>query len=419
VCLLWASIAQASLVGEPLRILTVGDSITEGAQSFATTGYNKVLNDLLADSGVSYSFLGSRYRRTSGAAGRGRIINGQEIDDDTGSVDPLFQPWMQHYGIGGSSADNPDIFSDPSDFRTETYSNTRSLVDRFVDRDDPFNVNSIRDPNNPSVLSTANGNFQTTVWGEQSGGAPVAPPNVILLHIGTNTVSSNSAAASAQQLNTLLRVFDILRTTPVAGGGGETYLPSNVHIALSQMIPKILASSSEGGGFSEQSLDRSFDYNGLIGDKNSSVYDSVSTTFKDQIIAVNHFAITANTVLTDAVRAAAVAFDGSLTTDTAILNVIDPDLDGLVDWTLTTNGIDPYNELTGDPALIGDANMASNTNLFADMIHPTSLGYAIMAEVWHQQLFAAVVTPEPGTTLLLVGGMLVIGLRRSRCTLNH
>jgi len=55
-----------------------------------------------------------------------------------------------------------------------------------------------------------------------------------------------------------------------------------------------------------------------------------------------------------------------------------------------------------------------NMDLLGDNIHPTNLGYAIMANVWYNEM-AAVYIPEPGSLgLVLAGSGLLLQRRRGR-----
>jgi hypothetical protein len=205
-------------------------------------------------------------------------------------------------------------------------------------------------------------------------------PDILLLHIGTNTLDIDNASSddARDQLSSLL---DYL---------GQN-LSSNTQILLAKIIPKTNRNSGDSG-VSKPTIFQTRRYNNYIDTLVSSLTNA--DPLFGRINVVDMFAIDLS--------------DPSLGL-TTLLNdpAVNPEPnDNYVDW------ITDFNEAPngGDPGI----NRARNTNLLADALHPTSLGYDIMAHVWYQGLVNANLIPEPTSAALCSLGVAALLLRRRR-----
>lgn len=407
------SVGGASLSAQAATdLLSVGDSITEGARSTDTGGYRMFLDLMLTGDGVSHTWTGGRYNRGNGAANRGRFVQGNAYVEIPGILDPTatmtgsaiepgFEPWNRHYGIGGISANNLSFdyttLSGVVDYRRETYSAERSMLDRFVDASafDPTashaaNLSTIRD----SSINAGLGDFASTVFGTDALGDPQAP-NTVIIGLGTNSLGSGSAASAAAEMHSLLNAYELLQA--------EGYFPANTRFIVMQIIPRI---TNDSGTVTQSVLEQTYDYNELLGDTNSSVYDDLSTSFVDQVEMVDLFRINAEDAYNDSqvVRDAA-AVEG-LADLAAFLGVADVDGDVWVDWSL---GIDEADRASFSGLTDANADLFgfSSSSSSIDRLHPNRLGYSLIAYQISQTV------PEPGSLALLAAGSLIL-LRRRR-----
>jgi lysophospholipase L1-like esterase len=180
-------------------------------------------------------------------------------------------------------------------------------------------------------------------------------PDVVLLHIGTNSLWPDSATAqdAANELRTLLN--------ELGNYWSSGRLAADVDIYLAKIIP---GARDRSGVFSAQRIVTTDAYNDLM----AGVVNSLSNAaFRDRITLVDHFAT----------RISDVAFNFT----SAQLNALQSDGDAFVDW---FNGVDESN-----PAATA---VNTNTNLmaaFGDYLHPTALGYQVMATTWYNAMFGA------------------------------
>ena len=181
--------------------------------------------------------------------------------------------------------------------------------------------------------------------------------DVVLLHIGTNSIFNNRWASSraAEELRLMLPSLQAYWE--------DGRLSDDVQIFIADIIPGGRAGSS----FSDNRLLITDDYNQKI----DAVLGGLDADFRERFISVDFFAIEA----------------GSLDTfNDAQLELIDNDADPYVDW------FEDFNE--GDPAL-GSTGPNTALMLDNDFLHPTPLGYAVMAEVWLDAMDEAGVFDAP------------------------
>ena len=251
---------------------------------------------------------------------------------------PIRGDWQYHNGYGGYSADplsNPD----------------RSVLRRLVD-----------------------------------GGVidKIGKPDVILLHIGTNTIGDSDPATSEENYTgsnsdkadaQLYRMLDYL---------GKA-LPTT-KIILAQIIPKV---DTGGGG---QLLADTFQYN--YGDTNGKggipgVLSKLATSISRRITLADMFRMDLHGTRLD-----------YLIGDYRV----DPDGDGIVDWAKNFNESSFYSAF---------GNTGWNEYLYVDGTHPTALGYQIMAEAWYQGMRAAGIVSNP-TPSAVAAGLALIALAAGR-----
>ena len=234
-----ALLAAGSLLGftaaseaAPLRIMPMGDSITEGFGTSNDAGYRGPLQQLLIDNGVDYDFVGTQsdgtYSLTSGT-----------YDD-------------AHEGYGGFQADK--LKSQGGD----------------------------SDPSSSLKYKLDNGNVFNNI---------TAAPDAILLHVGTNTMNKfgtqygdpddtgTTAYNSAQ--NQLERLLTHLRDEPTL---------SDTQILMAKIIPNV--EDVDNTGFQEGRYTNTEEYNAILGDviqHFASQSDQASKDFADRISLVDMF----------------------------------------------------------------------------------------------------------------------------------
>lgn len=181
-----------------------------------------------------------------------------------------------------------------------------------------------------------------------------APPNVILLHIGTNSLRDDawSVGAALSELSTLL--------TEMASQWRSGTFASDVAVVLADVIPG--ARSTDGSrSFSAQRLANTHAYNAGI----QSVIDG---------LADQGFANRIHRVDMQSIRVQELADAGLSSAKQAQVN---NDADAYVDW---FNGITETNPGTN----------ANGTNaavmIDGDWLHPTALGYEVMGLTWFNAL---------------------------------
>jgi len=217
-------------------------------------------------------------------------------------------------------------------------------------------------------------------------------PDVILLHIGTNTIGRQDETVE-ESVDALALLFSALERDWRSG-----LIAADAKIIVSEILPK--STPSVGAIFADfRILNNSYLYNESIG----VVIDRLAPDFRSRITSVSMYEIEITQDLLDTLGLS----------DDSLLNP-DPS-DNFVDW-ITGK----YNESTNTgfaPFTIPPVNSA-NRNLFgsSDFIHPNSLGYQVMAYQWFQAMKQVGIVPEPSSLILLSMGALelsVFHIRRS------
>lgn len=331
-----------------LNIMPLGDSITFGVGSEATGGYRQYL-----------------FNNLSGANTVDMV--GTLADPGSASFD------NDHFGISGIEADDANAASDSS-----------GLIFQLKD-------------GGTGVLQQLNTAGTT--------------PDVILLHIGTNSRSTDitkvtRSAREEAAISKLTRLVTYLDAELDAIGA------TNTKIVVAQIIPSAFKQGDVTGSTdpldtaSQSTLSLMWQYNFLT---NSGVSDrgipgmigALDSGISNRLLTTDMFRINISDLNTTLLASQLGITEGDL------LTAIDPDSTGYVDWVLD------YNELTNTFG----TTPTRNTNLWADELHPTDMGYAIMAQVWENTLIdngLADAIPEPASlALLAIGGIAMLG-RRSR-----
>jgi hypothetical protein len=334
---------SSALAAEPVRILPLGDSITYGTDDFTDFGgYRGPLQELMVDRGLN---VGDDFDFIGARnKGVGSLDSGEPLDND-------------HWGRRGAiAADEPSS-------------------NQFIGSSDggPVLKNDI-DDNADSVFA---------------GG----PADVVLLHIGTNTLlgdtetqqpsftSDYSVTEAAGQLGNLLQSLQ--------NAHQNGYIADDADIVISDIIPK--ARSIDDPSVSDaQLVVNTHRYNQRIDDQIA----TLDSTFQSLIRRTNMFEISYdNALIKDMLAMGNVG--------SSLNQQLDPDGDGRVDW--ITGESDPFDESNPTLADYGGANINILTQF--DRIHPTPLGYQVMASEWMSTLEAIGAVPEPTSVFMLVTGL--------------
>ncbi len=307
--------------------MPLGDSITFGLGSTHGNGYRGYLQALLNGTNTDYDIVGT-------------------LQDGTLDID------RDHYGIPGIKA---------FDFGNVN----KSLRDQL-------NINNV---------------FPTLEAAGQT-------PDTILLHIQTNAFNGNGGGDPAGvELERLLRGLTI--TDP--GSSHYIGLNSNPEIILARIIPKAgnpALPNTDGGVYSgltqhQARVKSSFDFNygGASNPQWANGIDTIVASrpeFDGHIRVVDMFRIDVDTLNLQYLLN---EFGSSLgiTTTQELRDLISPEDDTLngspVDW---VDWVMNYDEVNNT---FGTGTDGVNSVLYApgDTIHPSDLGYAIMAQIWFSQ----------------------------------
>ncbi len=307
-----------------LNILPMGDSITYGLQSTDGSGYRGPLQALLNGTDTQYDIVGT-------------------LQDGPVNID------QDHFGISGIKA---------HDFGNVNKSLLRQLQIQ-------------------NVFPTLSGSSDY--------------PDVILLHIGSNSFNGGGGGDPAGvELDFLLQ--GLTETNPASdfymGADGDH------DIIVARIIPKAGSTTTmntDGGVYSDLTqhqarVKSSFDYNygGASNPNWANGIESVITSrtrYLDRISMVDMFRIDMASLNLEYLLN---VFGGDLgiTTTQEMYDILSPEDDTLhgnaydvVDWVLN------YDEFNNT---FGAGTDGVNLDLYAagDTIHPSDLGYAIMAQVW-------------------------------------
>lgn len=367
-----AAAAGLSLAGgaqaDPINILPFSDSITFGQGDDGTSaqwrGYSDYLQELINGGGyvhgLDYDFIGGR------GTGSGLLADGSAFDPDRwGSQGAL---------AAGSPNANPYVGG-----------NNNNLVYQLQ------NHAYSRDGG-----ATLNGIF--TGLNAAGTGREIKTADVMLIHIGTNPLlgdsSSNPRFGSLGTVAETTGQFGNL-LTELRGQWDAGRIANDANILVAKIIPKAVNS---GGSANDD--DTAVRNTALYNDAMVDLINNLPTTtaadaqFKSRFTIVDMFNIQITPGLAAYLTPA----------ELALVNI---DGDNAVDWVV---GLDEAN-----PGSFNDNTLTVNSALFtADEIHPTDLGYKVMAYQWHQSLMQTKAIPEPGAMALLGLGLLTILGRRPR-----
>jgi len=385
-------LAHQSTGAADVTVMPVGDSITWGdpwgptVYDLTADGYRGDLQSILDSRGFDYEFVGPN------ASGPDGFNNGATPPSSADTTDFKIDP--DHLALGGSGV---GAFS--SVFK--------------------YNSNDI-------------------LWGTQA-------PDHLLFHVGTNNVhrlDPNSGDYQTKLAGLRQDVSNMLNQVGSHYNNGDPNpLTAGTKTGLARIIPR------------DGAVQASYDYNQQL---DSAVADvTADAGFKNGIRLVDMYKIEVSTLET-----ARIAQNLSMT-ETAVLNAIDKDSDEFVDWMIDADASDsdgfdesmspdaagqedqleanldlfletrPNIEEVTDPAITdldnpnrfsGDSGVLPDDDITfefrrsesgpgsVDTIHPSDLGYAVLAEVW-----SAKFVPEPATlSLFALGGAVVFwpGCRR-------
>ena len=404
--------ADASAV---TKILNLGDSLVYG-QGFAgggsgfssnDLGYRLKLQQLMFDDHFDYDMIGGF---TAGSASPfdptpidpttytgpfGTLVDSNDASR-TRALD------LDHFGLPGAEA-GPDFgpgvtLQDRNLSLSFSYDSTDETVEFSNGNGSPY-VSPIQDVNpyggliqqgagdifegpNPGQPFDQAALTASTNPNKSSDWLP-SVPDVVLLHIGTNTISTGANS----DVDATSHLTDLLDELYIDWQSGQ--IANDAKIFVADIVPKAYASSSDGiNSLDTRLLDNTFEYNQSI----DSVIASLDPAFQSLFERVDMFDIQITQDMLDVLGLG----------DASSLNL---DNDGQLDW-LTGSYDETLNSGTADEA---------NTNLFgnADFIHLAPLGYEVMAYQWYNALLTTGVIPEPATVVLMAaGGVLVLSRRR-------
>lgn len=369
-----------------ININPLGDSITFGVNDVAPEvgGYRFYYENLAASTpSFDLNFIGNR-------------------SDGTGTD-------TDHWGVSSSQAQN----------------------DRDLSPDVPGMLRAVHnitaDPSsNLAAFNPANGKLDAMFIHAGTNSVPSTTPNGAgfgltnafnsmknLLLAGTTGVSANvtGATASFPTINNALGVHAQLSNSSVAN--------SQSHVFVAGIIPAF--------GFAFQGGSLLNVYNGT-GQYNNLVKNLLDTdpTLNDPNSSITYHYVDMFSITVDELDTSWLAsqFTGGDVSD--LLALISPDAEvgatDYVDW-----GLD-FDESTWDEGALGTNETTYNgfnQNLIGinyvpksgpvEGVHPTDLGYAIMANVWYNAS-VGVLVPEPSSIVLLMAGSSLLMVRRRRST---
>lgn len=305
-----AVVLCASTHASALSVMPMGDSLTYGTGSTTGAAYRGALQELLTQAGVSFDFVGTQNSGTYGLSG--------------GSFD------ADHAGYRGAEAASLKAVKWPDEVPASD-----SLIG-FLD--------------------------SSNTWGSIP-----SMPDVILLHIGTNSNDTDPLRTNDPHglgsepfnsaTNQLRRLFSYFADQPGLGG---------TKILLAKLVPKVQDNGSNAA--KEARYQNIAAYNALLDDLVAEFATSADPA--EQSLA-------SRITLVDMFNA------GSW--------VVDSDNDGIPDAPNLVSGL-----------------------LDIDGTHLTDAGYELMAQTWYDAMLSTQVIPEPGTLVLGgLGGLLLLRRRRA------
>lgn len=363
-----------------ININPLGDSITLGVNDVAPQvgGYRFYFEDLAASNPLfDLNFIGNR-------------LDGSGTDTN-------------HWGQGAAQAQND------RNLATDAPSMLRAVHNVTAD---PTSNLAAFDPSNGkldamfihagtnSVPGGANKSNSTGAFGLDN--AFNSMKNLLLA--GTTGVTADVSGASFTTINGANGVHAQLNNSSVAN--------SQAHVFVAGIIPLFEDFGLYGGA-----LDA---YNG-VGKYNNQVKNLLDTnaTLNDPSSAVNYHYVDMFSITVDELDHDWLAglFTGGNVGDLIALISPEAEIGGtdFVDWGLG------FDESAWDEGALGaDEVLYSgfNTNLLGDGVsvsgvHPTDMGYAIMANVWYNAS-AGILVPEPSSVIFVLAGSTLLLSRRRR-----
>lgn len=390
----------AATVTPPVNINPLGDSITFGTNDVAAEigGYRFYFEDLASSNPLfNLNFIGNRTEGTG---------------SDT-----------EHWGVPGAQAQRDrDLGTDLPGMLRAVHNITDATVQSTTPELAAF------DPANGKLdamfihagTNSVPGPIETTTGSQNKFGTDNAFDGMKNLLLAGSGVSANATGATASfpTINNANGVHAQLSNSSVAN--------AQSHVFVAGIIPLFEDFGLQGGSLLNT-------YNG-IGDYNSKVKNllDTDTTLNDAGSSVTYhyvdmFSITVDELDLNWLAGLFTDTDNNVTQQDIddLIDLISPDAEvggtDYVDWGLG------FNEATWDEGALGtDETVYTgfNTNILGDRkadepgedpsgIHPTDLGYAIMANVWYNAA-APVLVPEPSSMLLILAGSTLMFARRRR-----
>jgi lysophospholipase L1-like esterase len=334
------------------KILPLGNSITQGQVDPAAGGYRKPLQQLLIDEGYA---LGDQFDFIGGLDdGSAMLDSGRAMDDD-------------HWGRPGALAADAPRTSDGIG-------------------------GAVGDP----IL---NQDIQARPGEVFAGG----PADVVMLNIGTNAIVGDTESAPAfddDSVDEAVGQFGNLLSTMQTAyqqdlSRDQPRFAEDVQFIVAGLPPK--ASSGVPGTTPAQAVVNTARYNARLDDRIDLLEDDFAARFSQ----VDLFSIRTSEILTQM---------QTLDVSQGDLDALDPDDDGLVDWVIG-DGSKTFDETAPAASDFGGINGAL---LNGDGIHPTELGYKVIASVWRDKLVSLDAVPEPTSLAFLAGGATLLATRRRR-----
>jgi len=377
-CLLAAGSA-VQVQAAPVNYLVLGDSISDGVG--ATNGYSYYLQDLFVENGlvhgVDYDFIG------------GQVVD--QFDTPSTFLSDGVTPFdADGWGIGGHTA-----ASTPNSLRAATASLAYDFQNSRYD--------------DATIVGSNDGIFTNNV----SGSRVQAVANVVLLHIGTNQLNDEEVSPSTQldpgttaTASALPQLDNLFTELRIAWDNGD--IATDARIMVAQIVPRGRGNNADST--SDHGLRNSARYNALI----QGIIDDLPEADTDDIAFKALF-----TDLTDMFQIEATQ---ELADSLGVtLGQLDNDGDPWVDWVAgqnTANGsitaLDEANPLSL-PAQGGSGPtiLENSVLLNPDRVHPTDVGYDLIAHQWYNALLSEGIVPEPSSmALLALGGLALLRRRR-------